>query len=63
MKEIKQEDYQVLVSAVERYLEAEEDPSIDAVCAILGIQKGKKAECVAVSVISIGRARQTVSMY
>lgn len=63
MKEIRPDDYPALVSAVERYLEAEEDPSVDAVCAILGIQKRKKAECVAVSVISIGRARQTVSMY
>ena len=63
MKEIRSNDYPALISAVERYLEAEESPSVDAVCAILGIQNKKKAECVAVSVISIGRTRKQVSMY
>lgn len=57
MKEIKPDDYPALVSAVERYLDAEEHPSVDAVCAILGIRNRKKAECVSVSVINIRRTR------
>lgn len=63
MKELRSDDYPTLIAAVERYLEAEENPSVDAVCAILGIQNRKKEECVAVSVISIGRTRKRVSMY
>lgn len=60
MKEIKIDDYPALISAVERYLDAEEHPSVEAVCAILGIRNRKKTEYVSVSIINIERTRQSV---
>lgn len=41
MKEIRPNEYPALVAAVERYMEVEEHPSVDAICAILGIRDGK----------------------
>ena len=52
MNEIKTEDYPVLIGAVERYISVEQSPSVHAVCAILGIDRAKKVECLELSIIN-----------
>ena len=43
---VKSEDYKTLIKAVERYINSEEYPKVETICAILGIEKdqGKASE-------------------
>lgn len=50
MYDIVPEEYPVLISAVERYVNTEEHPNVHVICAILGIEEKKKLE-VSIKVI------------
>lgn len=48
----KTEDCQVLIDAVQRYVDAVESPDAGVICAILGIEQKNKMDFMEISIIS-----------